>query len=87
MKTKKYLIEMILYNIGLLFFIFFPERTSLFPSICLGLAMFIIDALMMILIFKYKSESVALANHKVLRLAYYLSFVLIFLAFGYLLIE
>lgn len=87
MRSKKYLIEMILYNIGLLFFMFFPERSSLFPTMCLGLSLLIIDALMIIVVVKYKGENIDLRHHKVLKTVYYLSFVLIFLAFGYLLIE
>ena len=44
-KEIKEMIELFLINIGMVFLIFFPERSSIFPTICFGVVMLIFDVL------------------------------------------
>ena len=79
-KEIKEMIELFLINIGMVFLIFFPERSSIFPTICFGVVMLIFDVLFVLSAFKYKCN-------KVLAIICYLAILFIFVAFGYLLLE
>ncbi len=86
-KEIKEMIELFLINIGMVFLMFFPERSSIFPTICFGVAMLIFDVLFVLSAFKYKCNIFDYKEHKVLAIICYLAILFIFVAFGYLLLE
>ncbi len=86
-KEIKEMIELFLVNVGMIFLMFFPERSSIVPTLCFGLAMLIFDVLFILSAFKYKCNVFDFKDHKVLSIIYYFALILVISAFAYLLLE